>query len=313
MHANDRSPDPVETFLTDLARAPVPPDLAPAVAARVREERPQQATPRSSPLPALVAALSLAVVIVAVALVLRVSRFAGPTPAASAAPPGASLGATTQPPTPAASSSAGLGGLRLTCADVTFPATALAGPAGAEDGTGGAATALHAFLADPQRDYSWPRDGWRELVANSRLVVFAASDPRADHRGQLLFVKAETKGSGWSVVNSGACSPLVHVGRGFRPASWELAQRVSPTTTQFTVLVKEEACASGRSPAGRIMPPHTVVDARSVTITFSVRALPGGQDCQGAPPAPYRVRLPEPLGNRELRDGIVFPPRLVAP
>jgi hypothetical protein len=98
---------------------------------------------------------------------------------------------------------------------------------------------------------------------------------------------------------------------GLGPANWELGQRVNATTREFTALVHQLECASGRSPDGRIAPPRIVVNARSVTITFGVRPLPGVQDCQGTPPGRYRVRLPEPLGNRELRDGGVIPPRIV--
>jgi hypothetical protein len=321
MDRHDHSRDSVEAFLTDLGQAPVPPDLVPAVAARVREERQVRSRGRSA-LSALFAAASLVVVVVAAVLMVRASLVSEPSPGASGAP-GASPRAKAPPPTPppaatsptpGASPAASLRNIRLTCGDsrgAAFSAAALSGPAGAEDGTGGAAAALRAFLADPAANHNWPRAGWRELVATSQLVLYAAPEPGADQPGWLVFAKAERADSGWTVLEYGHCRPQVILGAGIGRASWELGQRVNRTTREFTVLVQEQACASGRSPAGRIVPPRIVVDAHAVTITFGVRPLPGGQDCQGGPPAPYRVRLPQPLGDRELRDGGVFPPLIV--
>ena len=73
------------------------------------------------------------------------------------------------------------------------------------------------------------------------------------------------------------------------------------------VLVTELACASGRSPEGRIAPPTVIYREDSVTIIFGTRPLAGTQTCQARPPAEVSVDLREPIGNRVLLDGSVFP------
>jgi hypothetical protein len=95
------------------------------------------------------------------------------------------------------------------------------------------------------------------------------------------------------------------------PATWWVDPQAAPlpTTTTIRALVRETACASGRSPEGRVEPPRIDVGAEAITVTFDIRKLPGGQDCQGNAPFPVTITLPEPLGNRTLLDGGVKPPR----
>ena len=78
-------------------------------------------------------------------------------------------------------------------------------------------------------------------------------------------------------------------------------------------LVTEVACASGQSSEDRIVEPRITVDEDAITVTFGVTPLEGEQDCQGNEPSPYEVTLPEPLGDRELRDGGVYPAHVVFP
>ena len=75
----------------------------------------------------------------------------------------------------------------------------------------------------------------------------------------------------------------------------------------------EIACASGQSSEDRIVAPRIVVEEDAITITFAVMPLEGPQDCQGNPASEVRVELPEPLGDRELRDGGVYPPTTTYP
>jgi hypothetical protein len=46
-----------------------------------------------------------------------------------------------------------------------------------------------------------------------------------------------------------------------------------------------------------------------VVVTFWVKPLPGAQTCQGNPPTRYEVTLKEAIGNRQLLNGGVHPPR----
>jgi hypothetical protein len=96
------------------------------------------------------------------------------------------------------------------------------------------------------------------------------------------------------------------------PASWWLdpaAAAPKPVSTSIRALVVEESCAGGKSPEGRVELPRIEPTAAAIAITFEVRRQPGGQDCQGNPPFPVTIKLPEPLGGRALLDGGADPPR----
>jgi len=95
-------------------------------------------------------------------------------------------------------------------------------------------------------------------------------------------------------------------------ASWWLDPSAPPPTAASVVirgLVQETACASGRSPEGRIQGPLIELTETAVTVTFGVRHLRGAQDCQGNPAFPVTFELPDPLGKRPLLDGGENPPR----
>ena len=94
-------------------------------------------------------------------------------------------------------------------------------------------------------------------------------------------------------------------------ATWALppGAELGPDTTEFTALVTEGACASGRASAGRVIGPRVEWTDDAVTVTFRVRPLPGAQECPGNPPTPVVVRLDQPLAGRTLLDGGREPPQ----
>jgi hypothetical protein len=95
-------------------------------------------------------------------------------------------------------------------------------------------------------------------------------------------------------------------------AAWWLDPKApAPTATSATVQgrVLEEACASGKTPKGRIEPPLFDLSETAVTVIIGIRPLPGDQDCQGNAPFPVTFTLPEPLAGRTLLDGNGVPPR----
>ena len=97
------------------------------------------------------------------------------------------------------------------------------------------------------------------------------------------------------------------------PAAWWLdpaAPAPKPTSTTIRALVLEQACASGKTPEGRVEEPRILEPADAVTVTYEIRHLPGDQDCQGnAPFAGDAEAAVEPLGERTLLDGSETPPR----
>jgi len=68
-------------------------------------------------------------------------------------------------------------------------------------------------------------------------------------------------------------------------------------------MIDEEDCASGTSPAGRLLPPIVAYKPTTITITVPVMPLPGPQTCQGNPEYPLTVNLTEPVGERAIVGG----------
>ena len=95
-------------------------------------------------------------------------------------------------------------------------------------------------------------------------------------------------------------------------ARWWLDPAVpppGPDATSIAALIQEEACASGRSPKGRVLEPQLFSSSDAILVTVWVRDQVGGQDCQGNPTFPLEISLTEPLGERRLLDGSEVPPR----
>ena len=199
-----------------------------------------------------------------------------------------------------------LGDLQLSCGSpLTFDAAALQQARGAE-------TLYHpatAPLRDLKRQGAVPdRAGWRLVVLTASSAQFLL--PAAPDEG-FAYWSAElglTEGN-WRFVRSGQCD-LHPVFRGVDAAGWELAAGEAPTidTQTIDVLVAERTCASGRSPAGRIVPAAIVYLDAHIVITFATRPLPGAQTCDPGPPAEVSLQLEERLGDRDLLDGSVIPP-----
>lgn len=87
------------------------------------------------------------------------------------------------------------------------------------------------------------------------------------------------------------------------PATWRVDPARPPMAgaTSVAVLLTESACASGRSPAGRVLPPEVDYRADRIVISLSVRSWPG--DCPSNPEYRLVVELNEPVGDRLLADG----------
>ena len=82
---------------------------------------------------------------------------------------------------------------------------------------------------------------------------------------------------------------------------------IDPKATRLRGFVQELACASGRSPEGRILKPDVDYGADALTVTFSIAPLPGDQDCQGNEPFGVIFELVEPVGGRPILDGSTTP------
>jgi hypothetical protein len=94
-------------------------------------------------------------------------------------------------------------------------------------------------------------------------------------------------------------------------ARWSLADpQVSPDpgATELALMIAEVPCSSGSPIEGRTEPPVIETSATSVIITIKVHQLLGGLQTCPLHLWPMTVRLPEPLGDRQLLDGGQVPP-----
>jgi hypothetical protein len=204
--------------------------------------------------------------------------------------------------------------LSFTCGEIVVPAAALSAPEGAESADTPAASALFAYLGrrDPKLE-DMPRTGYRVLSAGEDRVVFATS---VVGTSGLTAIAIQRDAAGWKAAGIGSCEPLLSL-PGLNAATWHLpddAPLPAPGALGFVALVSETACTSGRSADGRVLPPVIVREPARVLVVFAVRppppASPGGLEaCPAPPPTRIEVQLGAPLGNRELLDGGVFPPR----
>ena len=115
-----------------------------------------------------------------------------------------------------------------------------------------------------------------------------------------------------SIVQASAPSPETQVEGRVGAAAWWVNPRAAPlppTATSIPALIREQACAGGQSPEGRVVDPTVFSSPDAILITVSVRRRTGGQDCPGNPQFPIEIPLPQALGDRKLLDGSTIPPR----
>jgi protein-tyrosine phosphatase len=74
------------------------------------------------------------------------------------------------------------------------------------------------------------------------------------------------------------------------------------------VLLTEQAFASGQSAEGRLLAPELYADGDELVLRMFVKPRPGFQMATRNPETPVRVTLPEPIGERRLRDGALLAP-----
>lgn len=215
-----------------------------------------------------------------------------------------------QPPTPTPTIDPTLAhGTTVRCDPdgIQFPGELLLQPARAELGSDAAAAQLRSVIAGSAPESGLPATGWTRIDASPTHVLFVA--PSAGGWSQVALLLGP---AGWTSDTEGSCHLRPILPAGIGPASWWIDPQAAALAADATTvhgLLLEEACASGKSPIGRVVGPRVVEDADRVIVTFGVRPRPGGQDCQGNSPFALQFTLPSPLGGRALLDGGVFPPR----
>ncbi|MEX2011316.1 MAG: hypothetical protein WEF51_03650, partial [Chloroflexota bacterium] len=210
---------------------------------------------------------------------------------------------------PAVPPAVDLPAVALTCGDDhVFGPQALTAVGEAHLAVDAPGDALRAFLATPE-GAAFGTSSWVRTSETADRVQFIGRRP---NDAGWLVVGFRVRNGNWELDLAAECKPRVVLGGGLGPADWWIdpaAPRPGPDATEFDVLVLERACAGGQSSDGRIAPPFVLYEADAVVLTFGVVLKPGGQRCPGHPPGSYHVTLDEPIGDRWLLDGGVFPPR----
>jgi hypothetical protein len=93
-------------------------------------------------------------------------------------------------------------------------------------------------------------------------------------------------------------------------ATWTIDPARPPTadSSTFTALVMRAGCNGGQT--GQVLRPGIEVGDTEVIVTFTVERMEGVATCQGNDTVPYEVDLGEPLGDRQLVDGICRKPSM---
>ncbi|CAN5823623.1 hypothetical protein BH24CHL5_BH24CHL5_05760 [soil metagenome] len=189
----------------------------------------------------------------------------------------------------------------LTCGRRPFAESALTSAGGAESGVG----AEYDALRESVRIYSGLLDDlasltWIEAEADEYGATFLAR--RGD---EWLEAPVLAGADGWVPGTLDACAPREVSGGDAVPAAWALdPEHPAPTrtTTELHLLIVEQECAYGRSPAGRIARPAVTYYEGRVNLDIAVRPVFGG--CPANPLQPVTVTLPEALGDRRLDGGV---------
>ena len=197
---------------------------------------------------------------------------------------------------------------QVSCSGPPFkPLVVFSGPTDAERGNRPSEVALREVLAEGlYADFGAPKHNWRLLVETSGYAQFASG--RLGHRAQTISVAR--RGKGWEQIGySSNCEPAVLRG-GRQAITWALApgQHLSPTTQSIEVELLGGECDSGQSENERLETPVFREESGAVLMALWIRPVHGPQTCQALIEPPVTIQLPEPLGQRRLLDGSVFPP-----
>ena len=148
--------------------------------------------------------------------------------------------------------------------------------------------------------------GGRELVVLGVGRWSSASGP-GDGAQELTLERTDT---GLDETSWGDCQLRIALPSGRTQVELTAPDKgVDGTTTTPTVMANERECVSGRDPVPFLGAPEIVETAETITVTMSSESATGHQNCVGNPSVPVTLELAEPIGDRELVDGGVWPPR----
>lgn len=176
------------------------------------------------------------------------------------------------------------------------------------------AEGLRLTIARGQQADILPQGGYWLAFRDDSTAQYIARSPGAGGEDP-RFVEATFNNEGsapWTLAGWGECRPTI-VLDGLSLATWSLDPNLPPpdaTATTLTAIVTERACTGAQPMVGRLLPPSITYGAESISLVFAARPLQGEMfTCPGNPSTRVTVELSEPLGDRRLLDGGLFPPR----
>jgi hypothetical protein len=190
---------------------------------------------------------------------------------------------------------------------VTFdPITVFGGPTDAEKGTGGPELALRKYIDEglyPQL----PTRFWRQVTASPGSVSFSSG--RLE-QGLFWLTAGEQSPGQWTIVGNLEECRARSIHDGETAIDWGLAkgEKLSRESRRIEVnLHASGRCDGGRSHNEAAEPRFRQIDGKLV-LTIWLEPLPAGKyNCKKRKEGPLSLRLPGPLGKRQLWDGGSFP------
>ena len=234
---------------------------------------------------------------------------AAPTPFRTMAPPPAELAsvapvAGTDLPLAARDGAPGL----VSCGELppTTLEALLAVPTGAETGVGQAYDVLRATIArygdDPE--FMFRGQTFREYRLDATNVMFLGG--RGDPEGPFSSISVALSDGHWRWAGmDGGCRLTGEPGPDWGLVNWTVDpgfDDLTPTTRTLHLLATDFECVGDAGLRGRLAPAWVFLQPGIAWVQlFALRPEPGAE-CTDPRPTKVTVRLPEPLGTRELVD-----------
>ena len=175
----------------------------------------------------------------------------------------------------------------------------------------GARTALERVQQSMARaDGPNEADEWVAVFNSENRVVFLYERRGPGFPYSEVGVHRDEDGE-WGFAGSGDCRLRSIPKGGWRSAEWSLTEDPEPQDRALEVLATEIECSSGR----KLAPDEFRSEVRyeQTRISIAVYAAPfeaKSANCIGNPSTNISIELDEPVGEREIYDVSVYPPRL---
>lgn len=196
----------------------------------------------------------------------------------------------------------------VSCGAGTFPIGAIDEIESLENGDpGGLAEAIAPFL-EGEEGASWPQTGWQILYMTDDRALLVANDEMTG----LAFMNAEHNGSEWSWAGATGgiqeCRLQFALPDGLNTVDWRLDPDGPPLdqdAAEIAVILNERECVGGIEIGDRLVGPQVVMTESQVFLAFAAQPPAGDAfTCEGNPDTPFVVTLPEPIGEREVVEGL---------